>query len=144
MNTAVQHAFQRNAQFSTGATTSEFQVTSPIVGTVDLTNGKDINGIALPNTSISDKAGAALPQRSNLMVTTSFVLPGFGARLRGFRVYKPVADTSVAAGYKFVADGTPLWVARRPLPPRGIYTPRCRTARWCRSRRHVQRTWRPT
>lgn len=123
MNTAVQHAFQRNAQFSTGAATSEFQVTSPIVGTVDLTNGKDINGVALPNTAISDKAGAALPQRSNLMVTTSFVLPGFSARLRGFRVYKPVADMSVAAGYKFVADGTPLWVASTPAAAsRNLYT----------------------
>jgi len=123
MNLAVQHAFQRNAQFSAGAATSEFQVTSPIVGTVDLSNAKDINGVALPNTIITDKAGAVIPQRSNLMVTTSFVLPEFDGRLRAFRMFKPVADSTVSSGYKFIGDGTRLWVAAAPAAAsRNLYT----------------------
>jgi hypothetical protein len=123
MNLAVQHAFQRYSQFNTGAASSEFQVTSPIIGTVDLTDAKDIKGLALANTTISDKAGVAIPQRSNLMVTTGFTLPGFDAKLRGFRVYRPVADSSTSAGYKFVADGTPLWVASTPAADsRNLFT----------------------
>ena len=123
MNLAVQHAFQKNAQFSTGAATSEFQVTSPIIGTVELSNAKDINGNALPNTVVNDKAGVLIPQRSNVMVTTGFVLPGFDARLRAFRVFKPVADSSTTSGYKFTSDGTRLWVASAPAgASRNLYT----------------------
>jgi Tfp pilus tip-associated adhesin PilY1 len=123
MNLAVQHAFQRNEQFSTGAETSEFQVTSPIVGTVDLSNAKDISGNALPNTVVNDKGGVLIPQRSNLMVTTGFVLPGFDGRLRAFRVFKPAADSSSTSGSKFVADGTKLWVATAPAAAsRNLYT----------------------
>ena len=47
MNTAVQHAYASQADFDTAPTASlphgpstEFQVTSPIVGTVDLTNDR--------------------------------------------------------------------------------------------------------
>ena len=36
-------------------------------------------------------------------------------RLRAFRVYKPVTDVTKPTGYKFSADGTPLWVAQSPM-----------------------------
>jgi hypothetical protein len=130
VNTAVQHVFQEYATFNTAPTPAlpfgpygEFQVTSPVVGTFDITNMRDINGTALPNTAIEDKNGTPLPQRSNLMITTAFVLPSFDARLRAFRVYKPVADTSAWSGYRFVADGTPLWVASAPAAAqRNLFT----------------------
>ena len=35
-------------------------------------------------------------------------------RLRAFRVYKPVADSTKSSGYKFSQDGTRLWVACAP------------------------------
>lgn len=137
VNTAVQHAFALPADFNLAPTDqlpfgrpSEFQVTSPITGTVDLTNAVDINGSLLPGTSItSPTSGAAIPQRANVMVTSGFAVPGpistpgFPGVLRAFRVYKPVADASKHSGYKFVQDGTPLWVASAPAPElRNIYT----------------------
>ena len=70
------------------------------------------------------------------MLTAGFSLPGFDGRLRAFRVYKPVADSTKPTGWKFVNDGTRLWpdldgrpVARRAWPAtpadpntRNIYT----------------------
>jgi len=122
INTAVQHGYAAQADFDTAPTallpygpTTEFQVTSPIVGTVDLTSGKDIDGVALPLTNISNPAtNVHIPQRSNLLVTTAFTLPGFDGSLRAFRTYKPVVDTTKSVGYKFVQDGTRLWVACAP------------------------------
>jgi hypothetical protein len=122
MNTAVQHAYASQADFDTAPTallpygpSTEFQVTSPIVGTVDLNGAKDINGALLPNTNISNPANNVhVPQRSNLLVTTAFKLPGFDGSLRAFRTYKPVSDSTKSVGYKFVQDGTRLWVACAP------------------------------
>jgi hypothetical protein len=122
INVAVQHGYTSQADFDTAPTatlpygpSTEFQVTSPIVGTVDLTNAKDIDGTALPNTNIANPAtNVHVPQRSNLLVTTAFTLPGFDGSLRGFRTYKPVADNTKTVGYKFVQDGTRLWVACAP------------------------------
>ena len=89
---AVQQAFARSADFDTG-TASEFSPVSPIVGTVNLKNGPDINGAALPNTDITaNPGGQDLPQRSNFLLTGGFTLPGFDGVLRAFRTYKPVAD----------------------------------------------------
>ena len=130
VNTAVQHAFQEFAKFNTAPSVSlpfgpysEFQVTSPVVGTFDITNAKDITGAVLPNTVITDSNGTTIPQRSNLMVTAGFTLPGFDGKLRAYRVYKPVADSSAWIGYRFVADGTPLWVASAPsAASRNLYT----------------------
>ena len=51
----------------------------------------------------------ALPQRSNMLLTAGFSLPGFDGRLRAFRAFKPVADSTKATGWKFVKDGTRLW-----------------------------------
>lgn len=103
---------------------SEFQVTSPIIGTTNLENAMDIDGAALPNTVIYDKANNKIPQRSNIMVTSGFVLPGFDGILRAFRVYKPVTDSTQVSGYKFTADGTRLWIAATPADPaeRNLYT----------------------
>jgi Tfp pilus tip-associated adhesin PilY1 len=81
---------------------------------VNLEGAKDITGAALPNTIITDKAGTSLPQRSNLLVTAGFTLPGFKGSLRGFRQYKPVADNTQLSGWKFNADGTRLWIACVP------------------------------
>ena len=130
INTAVQHSFQEFATFNTAPSLgypfgpySEFQVTSPVVGSFDISNMKDINGAALPNTAIVDKNGTPIPQRSNLMITAGLTLPGFDGKFRAYRVYKPVADASAWSGYRFVADGTPLWVASAPAEPsRNLFT----------------------
>ena len=93
---------------------TEFQVTSPVVGTVDLKGLTDINGTALPDseTDITHPvSGADIPQRSNVMITTAFALPNFEGKLRAVRVYKPVVDSTKPTGYKFTQDGTKLWVA---------------------------------
>lgn len=132
---AVQLGFARSADFDAG-TASEFQPVSPVVGTVNLKNGRDAAGASLPNTDInSSPGGVHLPQRSNMLVTAGFMLPGFDGSLRAFRAYKPVADNTKPTGWKFVNDGTKLWPdldgraalagkARIPLDPntRNIYT----------------------
>jgi hypothetical protein len=52
---------------------SEFTYVSPVVGTVNLINARDVNGSALPNTDITATTGAAtgqaVPQRSNMRLT---------------------------------------------------------------------------
>ena len=123
VNLAIQHAFANSADFNTLPTAyppigrkSEFQVTSPIIGSVNLDGARDITGAALvpDSATVIDKAGVKIPLRSNLLVTAGFSLPGFDGVLRGFRVYKPVTDSSKASGYKFVSDGTLLWKACVP------------------------------
>lgn len=137
VNTAVQHTFASYADFNMPPTSqlpygpsTEYQVASPIVGTVNLANTHDINGHPLPN-SVITKGIDVVPQRSNVMVTTGFALPGpvttpgFPGRLRAFRVYRPVPDAAASSGFRFVGDGTPLWIARAPAAgegPRNIYT----------------------
>jgi hypothetical protein len=85
-----------------------------------MTGGVDISGNALPLTTVYDKAGNVIPQRSNLMVTVGLSVPAtsgnysMNGTLRGFRVYKPVADSTQLSGYKFTSDGTRLWVACAP------------------------------
>ena len=132
---AVQQGFSRAADFDT-STASEFNPVSPIVATVNLTNGKDANGSSLPNTDITaNPGGQPLQQRSNFLLTAGFTLPGFDGVLRAFRTYKPVVDSTKPTGWKFVNDGTRLWpdldgrpstagTARTPLDPntRNIYT----------------------
>lgn len=132
---AVQQAFARAADFDSG-TVSEFTPVSPIVGTVNLKNGLDASGSALPNTDIvANPGGQPLPQRSNFLLTAGFTLPGFDGVLRAFRPYKPVVDATTPTGWKFVNDGTRLWPdldgrpglagkARIPADPdtRNIYT----------------------
>jgi Neisseria PilC beta-propeller domain len=120
---AVQHGFAQPTDFNTAPTAqlpygpqSEFQVTSPIVGTVNLKNGVSITGATLPNTDITNPtSGAEIPQRGNVMITAGFAMPGFDARLRAFRMYKPVADITKPSGYKFSQDGTALWLAKTPM-----------------------------
>lgn len=129
INAAVQHAYGDVTTFNTAPSTqyplgplAEFQVTSPVGGTVNLANAKDIDGNLLPNTTIT-RLGTLLPQRSNVMVTSGFTLPGFDGRLRAFRVYRPEPDTSKPSGYRFVGDGTRLWVARAPTgAERNVFT----------------------
>jgi hypothetical protein len=106
---------------------SEFQVATPIIGTVNLNDARDIRGNPLPSPQprdVKDKAGIEIPQRGNLMITSGFVLPGLDGLLRGFRVYKPVADGTQISDYRFEADGTPLWVAAAPssADDRNLYT----------------------
>jgi hypothetical protein len=130
VNLAVQHVFAAQTDFDAAPTAplpygplTEFQVTSPIVGTVNLKNARDINGTPLVNTEVLAPSGAVLPQRSNVLLTTAFALPGFEARLRAFRMYEPVADATKPSGYRFQADGTPLWVAGVPAADsRNIFT----------------------
>jgi hypothetical protein len=135
INYAVQTGFSRSTDFSTGAV-SEYQPVSPIVGTVNLKNASDATGALLPNTDILSVPGAQpLPQRSNVLVTAGFTLPGYEGRLRAFRAYKPEPDGTKPSGWAFVADGTKLWpdldarpalagMARAPADPgqRNIYT----------------------
>ena len=114
VNLAVQHAFSAQSNCDAG-TTTEHQVTSPIVGSVNLEGAVDITGAALPLTVITHPTtGVKIPQRSNLLLTSGFALPGFESRLRAFRVYKPVVDTTKPTGFKFSSDGTRLWVACAP------------------------------
>ena len=105
---------------------TEFQVTSPVVGTVNLKGLTDINGTNLPDseTDISHPvSGAHIPQRSNVLITTAFALPNFDGKLRAARVYKPVVDATKPTGYKFQQDGTKLWVASAPAAAsRNIFT----------------------
>ena len=131
VNFAVSHTFADQGDFNLppdathpyGFSTNH-QVTSPIVGTVNLENGVDITGSALPDTIITHPVtGTVIPQRSNIMITTGFSLPGFEAKLRAVRVYRPVVDPSKSVGYKFVQDGTRLWDASAPAAAsRNIYT----------------------
>jgi hypothetical protein len=122
IDTAVQHAFANTSDVNAAPTTSpfgplsEFQTTSPIIGTANLAGATDINGSTLlpdPDT-VKDKAGNVIPQRSNLLITAGFTLPGFDAQIRGFRTYKPQYDATQPSNWKFVADGTRLWVACAP------------------------------
>ena len=101
------------------------QVTSPIVGTVNLENARDINGAALPNTVIThpvtgDGDSAALQHHRHDRLHVARFHWQHAVRLR---VYKPVADATKSVGYKFVSDGTKLWVASTPAAAsRNIYT----------------------
>ena len=131
VNFAVSHTFVDDTDFSLPPDESHpfgyetvHQVTSPIVGTVDLKNGKDIFGNSLPGTEIlHPQTGVEIPQRSNVMITSGYSLPGFNGKLKAVRVYKPEADSTKSAGYKFVSDGTRLWEASVPdAAARNIYT----------------------
>jgi hypothetical protein len=111
----VSTEFPDSQPFNT-TTATEFQTTSPIIGTVNLEGALDITGSELlpkPST-VKDHAGNVIPQRSNLLVTTGFTLPGFDLQLRGFRVYQAEVDTTQPSGWKFKADGKRLWVACAP------------------------------
>ena len=137
VNTAVQHTFASFTDFNTAPSaglpygpSTEYQTTSPIIGSVNLANSVDINGGTLPNTVIY-KGTNLIPQRSNVLATTGVAVPGdistpgFPGRLRAFRIYRPEPDNTRTSGYKFVGDGTALWVARAPTSaegPRNIYT----------------------
>jgi hypothetical protein len=133
---AVQTGYARQADFDTGAR-SVYLPVSPVVGTVNIKNARDASGNALPNTDIvANPGGQALPQRSNILLTAGFSLPGFEGVLRAFRTFKPVEDNTTPTGWKFVSDGTRLWPdldgtrpllaghARVPADPntRNIYT----------------------
>ena len=131
LNFAVSETFQNTTDFNVDPTftsyrgpETEHQVTSPIIGSVNIEGAVDIHNLPLVNDIIkNEKTGTVIPQRSNVLVTTGFALPGFDARMRAFRVYRPEVDTSKAAGYKFVADGTRLWVASVPdASRRNIFT----------------------
>ena len=135
INGAVQNGFARYTDFQAGKA-SEFIAVSPVVGTVNLKDGKSATGGTLPNTNIQAQPGGQdLPQRSNMMLTAGFALPGFEGRLRAFRTYRPDTDPTQPTGWKFVNDGTRLWpdldgrpelagMARVPADPatRNIYT----------------------
>ena len=135
INYALQQGFARSTEFDAGKS-SEFLPVSPIVGTVNLKDAKDAAGNPLPNTSIDAVPGGQhLPQRSNVLLTAGFSLPGFDGRLRAFRTYRPETDSTKPTGWKFVNDNTKLWrdldgrpglagMARTPGDPdaRNIYT----------------------
>jgi hypothetical protein len=134
VNTAVQHAYVETTKFNTAPTAalplgplSEFQVTSPIVGTVNLRGASKLTLTGpqvLPDSETHLTTGTTeIPQRANVLVTSAFTLPGFDAKLRAFRVYKPVADPSKPSGYKFMQDGSRLWENSVPAAgSRNIYT----------------------
>jgi hypothetical protein len=127
INMAIQHAYADPADVNATPTLApfgpktEFQVTSPIVGTVDLYRASFADGTGVPDSEsrITSQTGTELPLRSNLLVTSGFSLPGFEGMIRGFRVYKPVPDSTKPSGYKFVADGKKLWDAKPPMTAGG-------------------------
>jgi hypothetical protein len=135
INTAVQHAFVTSTTFNVAPTVSlpygplgESQVTSPIVGTVNLRGASKLLATGasegLPDSETYLVNGTTeIPQRSNVMVTSGFTLPGFDAKIRAFRVYKPVVDAAQPSGYKFVQDGSRLWENSVPAAAsRNLYT----------------------
>ncbi|MBI2220806.1 MAG: hypothetical protein HYU53_06320 [Acidobacteria bacterium] len=137
VNLAVQAGFSRAADFDTGAA-SEFTGVSPIIGTVNLKNAADASGTALTNTEIRKNdipTEAIVPQRSNVLISAGFSLPGFDGKIRAFRTYRPVRDTTKVSGWRFDSAGTRLWpdldsrpslagIARTPADSatRNIYT----------------------
>lgn len=140
VNEAIQHSFADQADCDTDPTTllpygpySEHQVTSPIVGTVNLKDAFDINRNSLNdsttpfNETYITNGNSEIPQRSNVLITSGFSLPGFDGKMRAFRVYRPalpgVGESTPSTGYKFVADGRRLWVACAPgTTPSGVTT----------------------
>ena len=121
-NHAVQLVHVLTEDFDAGRP-SIFPTTSPIVGTVDLSNATDIDGVALVNSVITTASGAEITQRGNVVFTSGFSLPGFNADLRAFRTYRPELDATKPMGYRFTSDGTSLWIARAPDPAqRNLYT----------------------
>ncbi len=120
---AVQHGMANPSDVNTAPTASlpygpqsEFLVTSPVTGSVNLSNAKALDGSTLPDTDItSTKSGAEVPQRANVMITTGFALPGFYMKMLAYRLYKPATDATKPTGYKFISDGTALWVAQTPM-----------------------------
>jgi len=130
-NVAIQHAFVDFADCNAAPTVTkpfgpqtEFQITSPVVGTVPLEGLTDINGTALPNTVIEKPSTTTVvPQQSNVILTTAFALPGFEGKLRASRLYKPVSDSTKPSGWRFDNDGTKLWVGSVPAAAtRNIFT----------------------
>ena len=135
INYAVQNGFARSTDVDAGRG-SEYLPVSPIVGTVNMKNGRDSNGSPLPDTDILARPGnQPLPQRSNMLLTAGFALPSFDGRIRAYRAFKPVLDSTKPLGWKFINDGTALWpdldgrptlkgMARVPADPntRNIYT----------------------
>lgn len=125
INLAVQAGYSRAVDFNQSRA-SEYLPVSPLVGTVQLMNAETASGSTLPSseTDIRTPQGTPIPLRSNLMLTAGFALGGpvddgslgFEGRLRAFRAFKPVADVTKPAGYKFVQDGTPLWPDRDGRP----------------------------
>lgn len=134
INLAVQHAFVPSTTFNTAPTPQlpfgpfgEHQVTSPIIGTVPLRGTSkitDTGTVALPDSETYIFNGTVeVPQRSNVLVTSSLQIPGFTAKLRAFRVYKPVPDTTKPSGYRFAQDGSRLWDNSAPAAgSRNIFT----------------------
>jgi hypothetical protein len=134
VNLAVQHAFVESTLFSTAPTaelpfgpSGEVQVTSPVVGTVNLRGASKLTDTGvevLPDSETHIFNGdVEIPQRSNVLVTSGFQLPGFEAKLRAFRVYRPVPDATKPAGYRFAQDGSRLWVSSTPpAGSRNIFT----------------------
>jgi hypothetical protein len=111
INAAVQAGFSRQPDFDAGKE-SEFTGVSPIVGTVNLKGAAGADGVEMENTEIvTPPLGGVtvVPQRSNVLVSAGFSLPGFEGRLRAFRVYKPEEDSSKPSGWAFINDGTKLW-----------------------------------
>ena len=137
VNLAVQAGFSRATDFGTG-TVSEFTGVSPIIGTVNLKGAADAGGTALEFAEIRKNDVSTepiVPQRSNVLISAGFTLPGFEGRIRAFRTYKPVRDTTKVSGWRFDAAGTRLWpdldsrpwlagTARTPADPatRNIFT----------------------
>ena len=135
VNTAVQHAFVELTKFNSAPTpalpygpSSEHQVTSPIVGTVNLRGATKLKADGttelLPDSETYLLKGTTeVPQRSNVLVTSGFTLPGFDAKLRAFRVYKAEEDDTQPSGFKFKQDGSRLWEQSTPAAgSRNLYT----------------------
>ncbi len=148
VNLALQAGFSRPPDFNaqTERRSSEYFPVSPVVGTVNLEEASDSTATLLVNHTVYTATGDVIPQRNNFMLTAGFGLgladahafpdgPGFYGRLRAFRVFKPIPDSTKPSGYTFTKDGTPLWpdldgrpelanLARVPRNPdsRNIYT----------------------
>lgn len=137
INIAIQHAFADaadvgrppSAMLPYGPATDQL-VAGPVVATVNLSGARGRTGEILPDTIVySPHTGEVVPQVSNVLITAGFAVPGdilspgFPGRLSAYRAYKPVADDTRPSGFRFVADGTPIWAATTPpADSRNIFT----------------------
>ncbi|MGE5245937.1 MAG: hypothetical protein ACM3SQ_17070 [Betaproteobacteria bacterium] len=121
--TAAANEAVRQGHMDTTTSTADMVVASPVVGTANLDGAHGMDGQLLPLTVVRDSHGTDLPQRDNVMITAALSMPGFDGRLRAFRSYKPIPDSTRPSGYAFVSDGTSLWVGSVPGPDRrNLYT----------------------
>ena len=139
-NAAVQHAFAAQADVNTAPTAAlplgpqtEWQMASPIVGTVNLENGRDITGAPLPNTRhlhARRHEGPAAGERDDHRGHGPARIRGAPARVPDVRA-RGRPDEALRLGLRD-RRARACGCRRCPRPTSGTSTRRCRRAAWSR------------